>query len=103
MCHAQPTDSGVTRLLLLCLAVHAVTAYQMQIHHQRVSLLSVAAPVWLFSYNIHIIHIIFLVNEHGPDLQTILRFIVRFSELIVRSTYASDFQRDKTYLRNIVS
>jgi len=38
----------------------------------------------------------------GPDLQNILRFIVRLSELIVRSTYDGDLQSAEIFLRNIV-
>ena len=36
------------------------------------------------------------------DLQNILRFIVRLSELIVKSTYDGDLQRAEISLRNIV-
>jgi len=40
--------------------------------------------------------------DQGPNLQNILQFIVRLSELIVRSTYDSDLQCPEISLRNIV-
>ena len=38
-----------------------------------------------------------------PDLQNILRFIIRLSEFIVRSTYDGDLKHAKISLMNIVS
>jgi len=40
--------------------------------------------------------------DQGPDLQNILRFIIRLTELIVRSTYDGDLQCAEISLRNIL-
>ena len=44
-----------------------------------------------------------IIRKLGPDLQNILQFIIRLSELIVRSTYDSDLQRAEISLRNILA
>ena len=42
-------------------------------------------------------------TSRGPILPNILRFILDYRKFVVRSTYDSDLQRAKIFLRNIVS